>query len=204
MVRTRKRCVPVWVENSRWKVQTLDLRTYGYPRDPSIPITETDADDPDSPNIAWSAPGPTFLMTPATKPGAPDGTRFKMRLYNRMPHETAPHACYDFIKCNTTGDNPGVDPDYDPNSDPDPDKGPCLVTPTLADNGKPRGTPSQIVDGKVVEPPNCFHGSNSTNFHFHGFHVSPQLGQNFVGMELRPPLPTGTDHSQSSMHSSHT
>ena len=36
------------------------------------------------------------------------------------------------------------------------------------------------------ESPNCFHGDNSTNFHFHGFHVSPQPGQDWVGLELRP------------------
>ncbi len=34
--------------------------------------------------------------------------------------------------------------------------------------------------------PNCFHGDNSTNFHFHGFHVSPQPHQDFVGLELLP------------------
>jgi len=34
--------------------------------------------------------------------------------------------------------------------------------------------------------PNCFHGNNSTNFHFHGFHVSPQPHQDFIGLELLP------------------
>jgi FtsP/CotA-like multicopper oxidase with cupredoxin domain len=52
--------------------------------------------------------------------------------------------------------------------------------------------PAQIVNGQVVEPPNCFHGPNSTNFHFHGFHVSPAPGQDDVGLELRPPVPPGT------------
>jgi hypothetical protein len=42
------------------------------------------------------------------------------------------------------------------------------------------------VDGQVIEPPNCFHGQNSTNLHFHGFHVSPQSPQDNVGIELRP------------------
>ena len=192
VIRIRERCVPVWVAD-HWEMQTLNLRTYGFPIDPSIPITEADADDPNSPNIAWSAPGPTFLLTPATKPGAPDGTDFKMRLYNRMPHEENPHACKAFIKCNTEGPNPGADRET----------GECLVEPDPDYGGRPASIPSQIVDGKVVEPPNCFHGNNSTNFHFHGFHVSPQLGQDFVGLELRPPLPDGVEQSESSMHSSH-
>jgi FtsP/CotA-like multicopper oxidase with cupredoxin domain len=34
--------------------------------------------------------------------------------------------------------------------------------------------------------PNCFHGDNSTNFHYHGSHVSPQPHQDFVGLELLP------------------
>ena len=192
VVRIRERCVPVWV-GSKWEMQTLKLRTYGFPKVLGTPITEADADDPDSPNIAWSAPGPTFVMNPASKPGAPDGTGFKMRLYNRMPHDGDPHACDPFYKCDTEGDNPGVNPAT----------GECYVEPTTANKGVPAFTPSQTVDGKVVEPPNCFHGNSSTNFHFHGFHVSPQLGQDFVGLELRPPRPPDVEAAALPMHSSH-
>mgnify|MGYP000710391416 CR=1 FL=1 len=192
VVRIRERCVPVWVTD-HWEMQTLNLRTYGFPSDPSVPITEADADDPNSPNIAWSAPGPTFLLTPATEPGAPDGTRFKMRLYNRMPYDGNPHACDAFYKCNTSGDNAGINPET----------GECYVEPDPAYGGVVPFTPSQIVNGVVVEPPNCFHGNNSTTFHFHGFHVSPQLGQDFVGIELRPPLPAGVDEAELPHHSSH-
>ena len=192
MVRIRERCVPVWVDD-KWQMQTLRLRTYGFPRYPDTPITESDADDPNSENIAWSAPGPTFLMSPATSPGAPDGTKFKMRLYNRMPHDEDPHACDVRYKCNTRGENPGVDPET----------GQCFVDPDPDLGGAVPYTPSQVVDGKVVEPPNCFHGNNSTNFHFHGFHVSPQKGQDFVGLELRPPVPEDAQESDSAMHSSH-
>ena len=45
--------------------------------------------------------------------------------------------------------------------------------------------------------PNCFHGSNSTNLHFHGAHVSPQAAQDYVLLELLPAgsaLPAG-DHA---------
>lgn len=37
---------------------------------------------------------------------------------------------------------------------------------------------------------NCFHGSNTTNLHFHGAHVSPQKPQDWVFLELSP-VPTG-------------
>lgn len=33
---------------------------------------------------------------------------------------------------------------------------------------------------------NCFHGSNTTNLHFHGAHVSPQKPQDWVFLELSP------------------
>lgn len=203
VVRIRDRCVPVWVQPPadddggqpppRWEMQTLNLRTYGFPKDTDEPITEADADDPASPKIAWSAPGPTFLMHPATQPGAPDGTRFKMRLYNRMPHDGDPGACVPNVKCNTSGPNEGIDPAT----------GECKEPIERQYGGWPASTPSQVVDGQVIEPPNCFHGNSSTNFHFHGFHVSPELGQDNVGLELRPPLPGDVAEADMPSHGPH-
>lgn len=215
VVAIRERCVPVWIPEvdevgadgkvvkdkdgnpvvkvpAHWEMQTLKLRTYGFPRDPNARITETDADDPNSRKIAWSAPGPTFVMDTASKPGAPDGTRFKMRLYNRMPAEDDPHACVVNLKCNTQGPNAGIDPAT----------GRCKVPPSTAGGGSEPQVPSQRVGGEVVEPPNCFHGLNSTNFHFHGFHVSPQAPQDNVGLELRPPPRPGAtiDHAAHGSH----
>lgn len=40
--------------------------------------------------------------------------------------------------------------------------------------------------------PNCFHGNDVTNLHFHGSHVSPQPHQDFVGLELKPRGSTDT------------
>ncbi|MEM7049089.1 MAG: multicopper oxidase domain-containing protein [Acidobacteriota bacterium] len=204
VVRIRERCVPVWVQPfpetpggnrppGKWEMQSLNLRTYGFPKDPNVPITQADADDPNSPKIAWSAPGPTFVMHPATQPGASDGTHYKMRLYNRMPHESDPGACVPNLKCNTSGPNAGIDPAT----------GKCKEPIDRNFGGWPPTTPSQVVNGKVIEPPNCFHGANSTNFHFHGFHVSPQLGQDNVGLELRPPLPTGVVEADMPAHGPH-
>lgn len=194
VVRIRERCVPVWdPAQQQWTMQTLNLRTYGFPKEPGIHITPEDADDPNSPKIAWSAPGPTFVMYPASKPGASDGTRFSMRLYNRMPADGDPTACEENLKCNTKGENAGVDPKT----------GQCKVPPDPKYGGFSAQTPSQTVNGQVIEPPNCFHGQNSTNFHFHGFHVSPQLGQDFVGLEIRPPGQRETHGSTHGAHGEH-
>ena len=184
VVRVRERCVPVWnpdASDPRWEMRTLALRTYGYPRTANTIITARDADDPESGKLVWSAPGPTFVLHPAAKPGASDGTAFKLRLYNRMPAEGDPEACQTNVKCNTMGPDAGVDPLT----------GQCRVPPNPDAGGVPPETPSQVVDGSVIEPPNCFHGPNATNFHFHGFHVSPQRGQDDVLLELRPPYDGG-------------
>lgn len=195
VVRIRERCVPVWNPFAgAWEMQTLALRTYGFPMDTDHPITEADADDPDSPHIAWSAPGPTFIMHPASKPGASDGTRFVMTLYNRMPHDGDPTKCQVNVKCNADGPNAGADPET----------GKCKTPIDGEHKGFPEFMPSQqLPDRQGVEPPNCFHGLNSTNFHFHGFHVSPQLHQDFVGLELRPPLPPGVAPEDLGRHGSH-
>lgn len=34
--------------------------------------------------------------------------------------------------------------------------------------------------------PNCFHGNNNTNFHYHGFHISPQPTQDYVLLNIFP------------------
>jgi FtsP/CotA-like multicopper oxidase with cupredoxin domain len=46
---------------------------------------------------------------------------------------------------------------------------------------------------------NCFHGSNTTNLHFHGGHVSPQKPQDWVFLELSPlgqAFPHGRNENQ--------
>lgn len=41
--------------------------------------------------------------------------------------------------------------------------------------------------------PNCFHGNNTTNLHFHGLHVSPQAPQDYVLLSLEPRPPVGSN-----------
>lgn len=203
VVALRDRCVPVW-NGENWVKQTLKLRTYGFPTDPNQDLTPEDADHLDDQTIYWSAPGPTVVVHPASKAGLNDGTQYNMRLYNRMPNGTDPHQCNVIKKCNTTGPNAGLN-----------SQGQCIATDPNQGGVEP-SVPSQKVLGRTVEPPNCFHGDNSTNFHFHGFHVSPQRKQDIhtgevtyqdnVFLELRPPQESGgtqTSAHHSSHHGSH-
>lgn len=151
VVRIRERCVPVWTNENGWEWQVKNLRTYGFPINHSVSI---DPSDPDDPNIAWSAPGPTFILNAGSAPGALDGSRFIMSLHNYMPTQESYHDC-DVIPDQQEGD-----PTY--------------------------------------EFPNCFHGDNVTNFHFHGFHVSPQEHQDYVLLSL---LPDGAVDDGMSAHS---
>lgn len=57
------------------------------------------------------------------------------------------------------------------------------MTPNTADDATCRQDQGPGVEDMY---PNCFHGDNTTNFHFHGFHVSPQPHQDYVLLALRP------------------
>jgi len=153
VVREKERCVPIWQENKddpnvgHWEWQIKNLRTYGFPIDHSMPI---DPADPNDPNIAWSAPGPTFILNAGSSPEKADGSRFKMILHNYMKPTN----------------------DYD-------------VCDTLLDKEDPP-QPIVLPPDTPYKTPNCFHGNNVTNFHFHGFHISPQEHQDFVLLNLEP------------------
>lgn len=138
VVRIKERCVPEWDEDNGWQWTTLNLRTYGFPIDHTLPINPA---NPNDSNIAWSAPGPTFILNAGSAPSVADGTNFKMTLHNHMPTQDDYGRC-DPLKNNTTN--------------------PHYVS------------------------PNCFHGNNVTNFHFHGFHISPREHQDYVLLSLFP------------------
>lgn len=155
VVRIKQRCVPAWhitqekdEENNLpelgiWQWKVLDLRTYGFPKDHNQTIDPGDENDD---NIAWSAPGPTFVLNAGNS--ARGGSRFKMTLHNRMPQQTS------------------ANPDEDPYNTCDPLK-------------------NDVTNPHYISP-NCFHGNNVTNFHFHGFHISPQAHQDYVLLSLFP------------------
>lgn len=164
VVAMKTRCVPLFdTAANRWNLKPLTLRTYGHPRDPSVPVTAEMAqrapEDPAGANVVWTAPGPTFVLHKATGADVNDGDRFKMTLYNVLPPQEDPHGCDTLHRL--------------PNAKGEGEQGP--FTPTTE--------------------PNCFHGDNTTNFHFHGFHVSPQPHQDFVGLELLPFDAIAPEHS---------
>ncbi len=53
------------------------------------------------------------------------------------------------------------------------------------------------------ETPNCFHGSNVTNLHFHGSHASPQEPQDYVLLDLLPGKPPAAGAAHDVAHSDH-
>lgn len=147
VVRIKERCVPEWDSDNGWQWTTLNLRTYGFPADHTMPIDPT---NPDDPNIAWSAPGPTFILNAGSSPSSADGTNFRMTLHNHMPTQEDYGACEPLNQGNTTNPN--------------------------------------------YVSPNCFHGANVTNFHFHGFHISPREHQDYVLLSLLPDGATDEGH----------
>jgi len=65
------------------------------------------------------------------------------------------------------------------------------------------GAPQCCADLSTM--PDCFHGDNTTNLHFHGLHVSPQSPQDYVLLELQPATAPytapGTQHGAHGMAS---
>jgi FtsP/CotA-like multicopper oxidase with cupredoxin domain len=141
----------------QWGVNKLPLRSWGTPIDPTKPF---DPDDPDDPNITYGFPGPTLRVRAASGPGRNDGTRLKLRLHNRLPAQSYP------------ADPNACNPRY------------AVEPPQPIGKADPQRYPR----GQRVEQasPDCFHGDNVTNLHFHGTHVSPQEHQDFVLLALLP------------------
>jgi FtsP/CotA-like multicopper oxidase with cupredoxin domain len=108
-------------------------------------------------------PGPTFQLRKGTQ-GKTDGDKFQMTLVNQLPVGGSNHEC-----------NPVRD--FSVNS--------VTIQPNQACNADA----FPLLQG--LKMPACFHGDNVTNFHYHGFHVSPQPHQDFVLLNL---YPTGTQH----------
>ena len=77
----------------------------------------------------------------------------------------------------------------------------------LTNNLGPTTVPEQKKCFEGVDPPrfrndrhpNCFHGNETTNFHFHGFHISPQPLQDYVLLKLYPKDTPGITNYRSSM-----
>ncbi len=118
--------------------------------------------------VGWGFPGPTLHLRKPSSPYAM-GDSLAILLVNNLPPEvnstTTPcdSACPTGTVCPT-----------DPSQLPNPNTS-CPGDPLCC----------CWVDRSQTAP-NCFHGDNTTNLHFHGTHVSPQPPQDYVLLELRP------------------
>ncbi len=175
-------CVQTW----GWQVQ--NLRSYGSPKNPGQRI---DPKNPNDPNIRWGYPGPTLRArtqilknpnqppNPQTNPQVTPGTRIKLGLYNYLDKATYK----DSVECNpaTYGacSNSANNCTSDDDCSPSP-PGKCVTTPVPQHH------------------PECFHGDNVTNLHYHGTHVSPLPHQDYVLLNLFPygsaDVPTGKEN----------
>lgn len=159
---------PACPAGSQWSSNRIPLRMYGTSIDPAKPI---DPDDPDDPNTLYGYPAPTLRVRKSSAPGATDGTRLKLKLYNRLPFQNYPS---------------------DPNAcDPQ-----CVIEPPIPIG---KADPEKYPQGQLVcqNHPDCFHGSNATNLHFHGSHISPQPHSDFILLTL---LPKGAKDEDAHMH----
>jgi len=161
----RRRCVPVYTPPDPtanppvaggWKNELMTLRTYGFPRNPLEPVP-----------LPKTAGGAVDLDHPSIVWSAP-GPTFELRKPSK--DGTAPGTKFAMILVNAMPSKTASGEPIDSHA--------CD---TLTKQGKP---PLGPYAGWT--PPNCFHGDNSTNFHVHGSHFSPQPHQDFVGLELLP------------------
>ena len=128
---------------------------------------------PNAPQSAYTFPGPTLVLnkpkTNAQGVVTTPGDSFTINLTNNMPLSDE--------NCTEKGNSQCPD--------------------SLCND--PLKKPPQCCTATNLVLPNCFHGNNTTNLHFHGTHVSPQSPQDFVLLELQP---AGTPHDDG--HEAHS
>jgi FtsP/CotA-like multicopper oxidase with cupredoxin domain len=136
----------------------MDLRTYVYP-DPKKPGSWT-----------WDLTGPTLRLYKPEHSGE-QGDRLEIKLQNGLcpDHPGCDSACKADVSCPK---EEGKLPPHEKCVDCKPQETDCKLCCCWVDRG--------------ARLPNCFHGDNTTNLHFHGTHVSPQAPQDYVLLELRP------------------
>lgn len=150
-----------------WNTEAKCLRTYVYPGPDGKPTWGYK--DATTGNL-MVFPGPTFRLR-KSEAGGPVGNPFQLRLTNSL--DPGNDGCKS--ACSAAGACPA---------------GTCEPA-ALADlmNKCASATPPAncccVVDC-TQKAPNCFHGYETTNLHYHGSHISPQEHQDFVLLELKP------------------
>lgn len=179
-VEMKPQCVPVKDAQGNWSYESQLLRTYVYT-------------DPATGRQAWGYPGPTLRIRKqeTSGTGLTPGDRLKILLVNNLPPDTTEHGkCDDACAGTGTTSCPSDPAKLPPVSS-------CIVP---AGQPIPEGCCCWVNRSQTW--PECFHGDNSTNLHFHGTHVSPQAPQDYVLLELRPRLPAGTE-APADLHATH-
>lgn len=192
VVRFVERWVPAY-ENGKWVWDKLIVRGFGLPIEPGQPVDPTVPSDRMQPitdyfdpatNLQWVLPGPSFRVRKGTSEANPDGSRLKILLSNYLPATSfdAGHGCNADFYCagatytDANGKEQQCSALHPEECDAHP---PCKKTPV------------------PQTAPDCFHGNNVTNLHYHGSHVSPQPHQDYVLLNLYPEgstgVPTGQD-----------
>ena len=133
----------------------------------------------------WGFPGPILRLRKAEREGG-QGDALWLLLRNELPAGTnsiCDSPCAEGVSCATPPDLPTPDACAAAKI---PDQRCCCLVQQTA--------------------PNCFHGDNNTNLHFHGSHVSPQYPQDDVLLELRPKGAEAFDegHHRQGGHGSHS
>ena len=150
--------VPVEVLDTDNTVRTQDLTLRNWQLAPGGTFEVCKGSDP-PPTGEALIPGLTFRLRKSAK-GTTDGTRFDLLLENELPVlALSPHE--------------------------------CIPVHNVPKSGQVSIKPDRVCDATAfpavpTEYPECFHGDNTTNFHYHGFHVSPQSPQDWVLLELQP------------------
>lgn len=144
----------------------LDLRTYVY-------------QDPVSKQPAWGPPGPTLRLRKASQLGG-RGDGLSILLKNSLAFDSG-STCDS--PCPTGTDCSSCDATWLQSK--------IAACALQQAQGVPFSQDCCCIIQCNQTAPNCFHGDNVTNLHFHGSHVSPQAPQDFVLLDLYPVNPAG-------------
>lgn len=189
-------CVPLVAQSSsipdedavQWA--TMTLRNYASPvtpggalQGPTWRVRKAILEDPSQP------------FDPTDNPVATPGTRLRVLLRNSLPNDPAvPLDSCEPALFPVCSDNPTQ---LCSCNEPDGDCDPKQPDQFVCDSDDPGRTCR--VASIDQEEPNCFHGAEVTNLHYHGTHVSPQPHSDYVLLSLYsenqvdppPPDPAG-------------
>lgn len=183
-VRFQTFCIPETDnKDGTWRTSPLKLRTYVTPARPLKPE--------DTPRPATDLTGPTLRLRKASQPNQA-GESLAVLLKNSLPYPDSTgcnSACSAGTACNCAPANLEA-----------------LIkkcTQPESPNGPPPAECCCVVNC-TQKAPNCLHGDNVTNLHFHGSHASPQSPQDFVLLDLYPNRPPGAPEVGHGSHGVHS